>query len=246
MAAPVWRRWRVCGRNLDAKLAPEEQSLPLPPCADLRAAESRRRNKTMTETAFDADEWIDRLGASLDGLAAESEFSLSLDDGPGPYFTLDQFRARHEGASHRSGIRDTMMPSGAQWSGDLAEQRAILRDHPVLRRALKGIGEEESLLCSCPCKGPLVSSRDLVLSLLRRTARSTGQETARLLHRYLTDGEARQLEAREFVVLYGLKLAGRIDLGSGSFVALLDDQFLSEEGFTEEHCCPTKIRMRRT
>ena len=187
----------------------------------------------MTDSPFDADEWIDRLGASLDALAADVKFSFSSDDGQGPYLTLDQIRAHHEQAGRSSRIPGSMVPSGVQWTGNLDEQRAILRDHPVLRRALNGTGEEESLLLLMPMQGALISSHDLVLSLLRRTAKSSGQETARLLHRYLTDGEARQLEAREFVVLYGLKLTGRIDLGSGSFLALLDDRFLSEEGFGE-------------
>ena len=40
----------------------------------------RRRNKTVIETAFDAEDWIGRLGASLDDLAAEVTFSFSLDD----------------------------------------------------------------------------------------------------------------------------------------------------------------------
>ena len=78
------------------------------------------------------------------------------------------------------------------------------------------------------------SSRGLVLALIRLSATSTGAEAARLLDRYLTDGESRQLEAREFVVIYGLKLAGRIDLGNGSFLAPLDDRLISQEGFAEE------------
>ena len=85
-----------------------------------------------------------------------------------------------------------------------------------------------------PLQAHVVSSENLVLKLLKRTAISTGRETARLLHRYLTAGKARQLEAREFVVLYGLTLAGRIDLGDGAFLAPLDDQFISDEEFAEK------------
>ena len=114
------------------------------------------------------------------------------------------------------------------------EPRAILREHRQLRRSLKGVGEDEGLLFLFPDQGDVVSSRNLVLGLLKRTEMSTGRDTARLLLRYLTDGEARQLEARDFVVIYGLKLAGRIHLENGAFLAPLDDRFISEEGFTDD------------
>ena len=163
-------------------------------------------------------------------------FSFTLDDGQGPSLTIDQIRALRKGADHSSAIGETKIPSGVQWSGNLAldEPRAILRDHPELRRSLEGTGENEGLLFLVPDQEHVVSSRDLVLSLLKQTAVSTGRATARLLHRYLTEGEARQLEAREFVVIYGLKLVGRIELGNGAFIAPLDDRFLSEEGFAEK------------
>ena len=190
----------------------------------------------MTETAFDPEEWICRLGASLEALAADMEFSFSLDNGRGPNLTLEQIRALPDGASHRSANRETMMPSGVGWSGTLAmaEPHAILRDHPELRRSLQGTGENEGMQFLFPHQSDVVWSKDLVLRLLKRTAISTGEETARLFQRYLAAGEARQLDAREFVVIYGLKLSGRIDLGGGAFLAPLDAQFISEEGFTQE------------
>ena len=190
----------------------------------------------MAHTAFDAEDWIDRLGASLDALAADVKFSFSSDDGEGPYLTVDQARALQEDAGSISGTADTKIPNGVQWGGTLAldEPLTILRDHPELLRTLNGAGEDEGLLFLFPHQGDVVSSRDLVLRLLKRTAISTGQDSARLLLRYLTEGEARQLEAREFVVIYGLKLAGRIDLGNGAFLAPLDDRFISDQGFTRE------------
>ena len=139
----------------------------------------------MTESAFDAKDWIGRLGASLDALAAEVTFSFSLDVGQGPYVTIDRIRAVREGADYSSGIGETKVPSGVQWSGNLAldEPRAILREHRQLRRSLKGVGEDEGLLFPFPDQGGVVPSRNLVLRLLKRTAISTGRDTARLLLR---------------------------------------------------------------
>ena len=188
----------------------------------------------MIETQFDGDEWVGRLGASLEAITASVEFSLRLEGGHSPYLTYDNVRALHKDASHRPAIRDAMVSSSVRLNSDLTEQRAILRDHPVLRRALKGTGEAEGLMFLNPGRAFRVSSKGLVLDLLRLSATSTGAEAARLLYRYVTDGESRKLEGREFVVIYGLKIAGRIDLGNGSFLAPLDAQLISQEGFTRE------------
>ena len=184
-----------------------------------------------TEAQFDANEWICRLGASLETVAAGSEYSLELEGGRSSNLTREDLRAVHDSASGHTAI--SVSVSGKLISR-LTEQHTVLRDHPVLRRALRGTGDNEGLMFLNPGGECWESTRDLAFHLVRVSAKSTGQNAARLLHRYLTDGESRQLEAREFVVIYGLKIAERIDLGDGSFLAPLDDRFISQEGFAEE------------
>ena len=184
-----------------------------------------------TETQFDANEWIRRLGASLEAIAAGAEYSIELEGGRSSNLTREEFRAAHQSASDRTAIGVSI--SGLL-SSDLTEQHAVLRHHPVLRQALRGTGDNEGLMFLIPDRTFWQSTRHLAFHLLRVSATSTGQDAARLLHRYLTDGESRQLEAREFVVIYGLKLEECIDLGNGSFLAPLDDRFISQQGFTDE------------
>ena len=73
-----------------------------------------------------------------------------------------------------------------------------------------------------------------VLRLVAQTVKTSGSDAARGLHRFLADGKDLRLEAREFVVIYGLKVANRIQLGDGAFLAPMDECFISEEGFSDE------------
>ena len=188
----------------------------------------------VTETAFDAEKWIARLGASLEALAPTAEYSLSPQTGYVSYRTYDEFRALEDAAGRDPDSDATPAPNGALFRSDPAEQRAILRDHPVLRQALAGAGKDEAMMFLTPNRSFRISSRGLVSDLVRQTVTSTGVHAARLLHRYLSAGKAKHLQAREFVVIYGLKVATRIDLGAGAFLAPLNDRLIAEEGFSED------------
>ena len=193
----------------------------------------------MTETpSFNAEAWIGRLATALEALAATVEFSFSLDGGPRRRFRLDEVRSLKAGGSRLDALRDAVISGAIHYStvrfaSDQVEVRAILRDHPVLRRVLKGTGEDELLSILTPLGATFVSCTQLVERLVRLSAASSGAEAARPLHRFLADGESRRLEAREFVVLYGLKVARRVDLGNGAFLAPLDERLISQEGFTK-------------
>ena len=188
----------------------------------------------MTEEPFDPEEWITRLGASLEAMTPAARYSISFKSGDSRYIAHEKLRALHEAARYDPALRDTLASSRAQLKSDPTEQQAILRDHPLWRRALKGSGKDEGLTVLSPDLQFHISSKSLVSGLVRQSAVSSGAEAARLLDRYLTDGEARLLEAREFIVIYGLKLAARIELDDGAFLAPLDDRLIEEEGFTAE------------
>lgn len=190
---------------------------------------------------FDRNDWAHRLGISLEVIAGVANYSLLLDGNRGPYLTRDEVLALHDGTNGGSAVRDAMASSYVQLAWDTAdqhliqaEQRDVLREHPILQGILPGFGDDKGLMLLGPNGAALVTYRDLLMRLARLSVVSSGPEAARLLDRYLTVGEARQLEAREIVVVYGLKLTGRIDLGNGCFLAPLDDRFITQEGFTEE------------
>ena len=185
-----------------------------------------------SESQFDSNEWIGRLGASLESIATSAQYSLQINDRDLSNLTRDELKHALHSTSNPS------TPNGVSLSGrlisDLKEQRTVLRDHPVLRSALSGTADDDGLNFLIPGTSFWQPIGDFASHLLRVSAISTGQEAARLLHRYLTDGESRRLQAREFIVLYGLKIAERIDLADGIFLAPLDDQFISQQGFTEK------------
>lgn len=115
-----------------------------------------------------------------------------------------------------------------------AEQFAILREHPILGPAVTGAGENQTITIFAPNKSLEIRAKGLVSGLVRHAVKTTGACAARLLHRYLTEGKDRKLQARAFVVIHGLKLAARIDLDDGAFLAPLDDRFVAEQGFSRE------------
>ena len=190
----------------------------------------------MTETTFDSDKWVARLGASLEALAPTATFSVSFQAGYGRHLTYDEFRSIQAEAGRDPAIRDAVASTYASLRSETPEQRAILREHPVLKEVLKdNHGPEHLYITGPPNRRSGTNTKMFVLRLLAQTVKTSGPNAAKLLHRFLADGKEQRLEAREFVVIYGLKLADRIRLADGAFLAPLDERFISEEGFSDEH-----------
>ena len=192
----------------------------------------------MSAAGFDAEQWVARLAASLEALAPAATFSASLDAGHVTYLTYDQFRALKAQAGRDPSIREPIASGYARLSNDPSDQRAILRDHPVLKEILNGEGADERMILVKPgtnavsSNGTSISS--LISSLVVQTVNTSAFEAARALNGFLIDGKHRRLKAREFVVIYGLKLAKPIELGNGAFLAPLNDHFISQQGFSDE------------
>ena len=188
----------------------------------------------MTETAFDAETWVAHLGEALDAFALTAEYSITIGPGETPWLTYEEFRALGESASHRPGMHVKSEPLIVRSRSDSSEQRSLLLEHPILRRAVNGPDGNESIRVLNPNGSLSIDMKGLVSSMTGYTVRTTGARAAKLLHRYLTEGEDHQLPAREYVVIYGLKMTERINLSAGAFLTPLDDLLISEEGFSEE------------
>lgn len=192
----------------------------------------------MSVTKFDAEQWIARLGAALEALAPTATFSASLNAGHVTHLTYDQFRALQAEAGRDPSIHEPIASSYARLSNDPADQRAILRDHPVLKEILNGESTDEHMILVKPGTNAVSSNgtgiSSLISSLVAQTVNTSAPEAAHALNRFLVDGKHRRLEAREFVVIYGLKLANPIELGNGAFLAPLNEHFISQQGFSDE------------
>ena len=182
--------------------------------------------------AFNAADWLGRLAAALEDVAATARPSYSFAPETPHYGSLDQYwpsihrqyrelaaRAKHDPAAAKS-----FAESHLWLKTDPVEARAILREHPLLRPGLLGSGKREGI-------GFILSTRDwfyvelksLVAHLAKRAMQDSGEQAAQLLHRYLTAGAEANLPAYEITLLHGLQLNRRFDLGNEAYLTPYED-----------------------
>ena len=188
-------------------------------------------SKLMTRP-FDAANWLGRLAAALEDIAAQARPSFPFVPETPYYGPLDEYwssihrqyrdlavRAKHDPAAAKS-----FAESHLWLKSDPTEARAILREHPLLRPGLIGSGKREGV-------GFILSTHDwfhvdlksLISHLAKRAMKDSGEQAAKLLHRYLMAGEDASLPAYEITLLHGLKLDRRFDLGSEAYLAPYED-----------------------
>ncbi len=191
-----------------------------------------RHGKQANGTAFDAADWIGRLAAALEDVAAQARPAFPFSPETPHYGPLDEYwpdthrqyrdlaaRARHDPAAAK------IFAESHLWlKSDPAEARAILREHPLLRPGLIGLSKREGIGFILPTRDWFhVDLKSLVSHLAKRAMKDSGEQAAQLLHRYLTAGEEANLPAYEITLLHGLKLDRRFDLGSEAYLAPYED-----------------------
>ena len=177
---------------------------------------------------FDSADWIGRLAAALEDVAAQARPSFPFAPETSHYGPLDEYwpsihrqyrdlaaRAKHDPAAAKSFDKSHL------WlKADPVEARAILREHPLLRPGLSGSGKREGI-------GFMLATHDwfhvelksLIAHLAKRAMQDSGEQAAQLLHRYLTAGADANLPAYEITLLHGLQLDRRFDLGCEAYLA---------------------------
>ncbi len=109
--------------------------------------------------------------------------------------------------------------SHIKFDDERVKVEALLREHPVISRALEGSELEQAVQVFRPLSSNTVELRTFVIHLMKLTFGSGGEHAAEVLHRFLTSGEACELKAYEVKVFNGLKLDRRIDVAEGAFLA---------------------------
>ncbi|MCY3827611.1 MAG: HEPN domain-containing protein [Rhodospirillaceae bacterium] len=99
------------------------------------------------------------------------------------------------------------------------EVAAILREHPVLETAWSGSDPSEGFHWTNPMGGGHVDFKFFAANLARSSLKLGGERVATLLHRFLVAGRNTRLHAHEITVLHGLITGGRIELGTGAYLA---------------------------
>lgn len=194
----------------------------------------RTEDFILTQRKFDADDWIERLAESLEIIAPDVWITVSVESQNGRIITYNEYCMFQELAKQDASIRNKFEVCRVSLKSDPAEVKAILREHPILRPALIGSGNNEGIGVVTPVCWFQIETKTLVADLLKHKFKTDGKCAGKLLHQYLTEGEARKLQARNFTIFYGLKLNGRINLGEGAFLAPFDEAFRATESLSEE------------
>ena len=178
--------------------------------------------------AFNAADWIDRLAAALEDVAAQARPAFPFSPETPHYGPLDeywpsinqQYRDLAGRAKHDPDAAQLFAKSHLWLKSDPIAARAILREHPLLRPGLIGAGKRTGVGFILPTHDWFhVELKSLIAHLAKRTMKDSGEQAAHLLHRYLTAGAEANLPAYEITLLHGLKLDRRFDLGRDAYLA---------------------------
>ena len=193
---------------------------------------STRHGKQANGTAFNAADWIGRLAAALEEVAAQARPAFPFSPETPHYGPLDeywpsihqQYRDLAARTKHDPAAAKLFAESHLWLKSDPTEARAILREHPLLRPGLIGLSKREGVGFILPTHDWFhVDLKSLVSHLAKRAMKESGEQAAQLLHHYLTAGEEANLPAYEITLLHGLKLDRRFDLGSEAYLAPYED-----------------------
>ena len=180
---------------------------------------------------FNPDHWIGKMGASLSELATQVsleayQFSTTPDRGWGqfaPYSHEEYQHLAEESAKGDPYFKEVFDRSHIKFDDEPVEVESLLREHPVISRALEGSRQEQAVRVFRPGSSNTAELRTFVINLIKLTFGSGGEYAAEVLHRFLTLGEACELKAYEVTVFNGLKLDRRIDVADGAFLAPYHD-----------------------
>ena len=101
--------------------------------------------------------------------------------------------------------------------------RAILREHALIKPWLVSSGQDEAVEVRTLNRTDRIELTWLVNCLAKLSVKEGGEEAARRLHRYLTASANTCIPADEIIVVHGLIVAERVDLGSGAYLAPYED-----------------------
>ena len=203
---------------------------------------------------FNANSWIESLAGGLLALAeqvrpqvpGERVDHLGRVHGYTEVVSHEQYRALAVRAQRDAEAEVAFEESHIWCDDDPAEVKAILYEHPVIRRGLGNPDHSQAIRFLRPYGSFHVELKTLALSLTKLAIKTDPKNAGDTLHRFLTLGEARELKAYEVTLFYGLKVDARLDLGEGAFLAPYDDAkaFCGEFPFLQFRHMPAGIDLQ--
>ena len=157
----------------------------------------------------------------------------------------EQYRALAVRAQRDAEAEVAFEESHVWFDDDPADVKAILYEHPAIRRALGDPDHSQAIRFLHPYGSFHVELNTLALSLIKLAIKTDAKNAGETLHRFLTLGEARELKAYEVTLFYGLRVDSRLDLGEGAFLASYDDAkaFCGEFPFLQLRHLPAGIEL---
>ena len=135
--------------------------------------------------AFDAADWLGRLAAALEDVAAQARPAFPFAPETPHYGPLDdyrpsihrQYRDLAARAKHDPAAAKTFAESPLWLKSDPTEARAILREHPLLRPGLVGSGKREGIGFILPTHDWFhVELKSLIAHLAKRAMQDSGEQ----------------------------------------------------------------------
>lgn len=181
----------------------------------------------MRPETFSSHRWTERLGRALESLVPELRAGI-------PYVEQDTAGRRHEyvhwttdgefpeiaqAAPRNPAARVAVEQSSVRLDDEPLEAIELLREHPVVKRALSEAADRNAVAFISPYRSIRVDLKTLVASLVKLTVATNPPAAASTLHRFLTRGDERALKAYEITVFDGLALTARIDIADGAYLA---------------------------
>lgn len=182
---------------------------------------------------FDTDDWFQRLTRSLESLTSYIHVSIpcEITDENGRTFrhtermAYDQYRKWLDGLPEKNKclIEPTVsFRESHRWScRDDRELETVLKEHPVIRRAL--IKPRGDVFFLKPYAAFRSEMNTLAMNLTKLGVTTSWDNAVRTLDRLLTVGEKRELRAYEITLLDGLESDNRLELGEGAYLAPYDE-----------------------
>ena len=202
---------------------------------------------------FNANSWIESLAGALMALAEQVRPQVPVEridnhERVHRYTAMvspEQYRALAIRARQDPEAGVAFEESHLWLDDDPADVKTILSEHPVIRRAMGDPDHSQAIQFLRPYGSFRVDLKTLALSLTKLAIKTEAKNACETLHRFLTQGEARELKAYEVTLFYGLKVDARLDLGDGAFLAPYDDAkaFCGEFPFLQFRHLPAGIEL---
>ncbi len=191
---------------------------------------------------FDEASWIKKLGFALESVAAAATPQYETQSirlrGSLPIQMAESIRHREyrslaARAKHDAKALQQFNNSHLWVRTDPVEARAILSEHPLVKRCLDLSGGKQEIVIRILNQGYGTDLAWLVNSMAKLSVKEGGEGAAERLNRFLTTVEDECIPADEIIVFHGLNVKERVDLGQGAYFAPYESAKL-EFGLPEE------------